>query len=238
METRMNEHEKELLKNRVSLLESVEPEILLNHFPMFIDRQTLVKCLARYDIFKKILNVKGSIVECGVHRGGGLMLYANLCSIYEPFGFLREVVGFDTFEGFPDTHKNDDNHAKKGSFSDTSLETLERCIEFYDQNRPIGHIPKVKLVSGDACYTIPKYFQENSHSLVALLYLDFDLYEPTKIALETILPRMPKGAIIVFDQLNQKRWKGETQALLEVLDINKYKIKQDPAEPHISYIRL
>jgi len=166
------------------------------------------------------------------------MLYAALSSIYEPFAFTREVFGFDTFEGFPEISSHDDHHAYSGAFSNCSMDVLERCIEFYDRNRPIGHIPKVKLVRGDACETIPAFFKDNPHVLVALLYLDFDLYEPTKIALETIVPRMPKGGIIAFDQLNQLRWKGETKALLDVFDINQYEIKQDPAEPHISYIKL
>ena len=99
-------------------------------------------------------------------------------------------------------------------------------------------MPKVKLVKGDAVKTVPKYFEENPHTIVALLYLDFDIYEPTKVALKTIMPRMPKGAIIAFDELNESRWAGETVALLESLDINKYKIKKFPEEPHISYIRL
>ena len=69
---------------------------------------------------------------------------------------------------------------------------LEDSIQLYDLNRSLGHIPKIELVEGDACKTIPDYVLENEHSLISLLYLDFDLYEPTKIALETFIPRMPK----------------------------------------------
>jgi hypothetical protein len=47
-----------------------------------------------------------------------------------------------------------------------------------------------------------------------LLYLDFDVYEPTKAAIEALRPHMPKGAAIVFDELYSRQWPGETLALL------------------------
>ena len=61
--------------------------------------------------------------------------------------------------------------------------------------------------------------------LVSLLYLDFDLYLPTKIALTHFLPRMPKGSVIAFDEIHFKRFPGETIALLETFNINNYQIK-------------
>jgi hypothetical protein len=68
--------------------------------------------------------------------------------------------------------------------------------------------------------TIPIYVKENPHLIIAMLYLDFDLYEPTKVALENFLPLVPKGGIVAFDEVNSKKWAGETIALKEVLNIN------------------
>lgn len=231
--------EMELEKARSEFLKSVKPGEIANSFPLFIPRQLLIQYLIKYELFKKILNVKGSIIECGVHKGGSLMLFAQLSAIFEPFALSREIIGFDTFSGFPSVNDKD-NMAQSavGDLSDTDPAVIEKSIEFYDKNRPIGHLPKVKLVKGDAVKTIPEHFSLNPHILVALLYLDFDLYEPTKAALKTILPRMPKGAIIAFDEINDKRWQGETTALLETLNINQYEIKKFPEEPHISYLRL
>ena len=48
----------------------------LNNFEKYVKRQALSRFLARYELFKQIKNVKGSIVECGVHHGGGLMARA------------------------------------------------------------------------------------------------------------------------------------------------------------------
>src|SRR5260221_712974 len=72
----------------------------LENFAKYVPRQSLARLLARYEIFKLIHEVQGSIVECGVMFGGGLMAFANLSVILEPYNFQRRVIGFDTFEGF------------------------------------------------------------------------------------------------------------------------------------------
>ncbi|MDO8667850.1 MAG: TylF/MycF/NovP-related O-methyltransferase [bacterium] len=239
MKTNCSQPEINLAEEREKFLKSVKPEEIADNFPLFITRQELARYLIRYELFKKILNVKGSIVECGVYKGTSLMLFANLSAIFEPYALNRQVIGFDSFEGFPSVHSKDNSDmAKVNDMSDTNLRVINKSMELYDGNRPIGHIPKVILVKGDAVQTIPTYFEKNPHILVALLYLDFDIYEPTKVALKTILPRMPKGAIIAFDELNEKRWEGETAALLETFNLNNYEIKKFTEEPHISYIRL
>jgi hypothetical protein len=71
--------------------------------------------------------------------------------------------------------------------------------------------------------------------VVSLLFFDFDLYEPTKVALENFLPRMPKGSIIAFDELDNPLWPGETRALLETIGINALKIKRIDFDPYIGY---
>jgi len=68
--------------------------------------------------------------------------------------------------------------------------------------------------------------------------LDFDLYEPTKVALECFINRMPKGAILVFDELNTKNFPGETEALLEVVGIKNLKLLKTNYDPYISYAIL
>ena len=42
----------------------------------------LQKLNARYDIFKTTLNIPGSIVECGVFKGAGLMHWLKLLKLY------------------------------------------------------------------------------------------------------------------------------------------------------------
>jgi hypothetical protein len=219
----------------LKFLKEIKPDQLVDNFPMFIRRQELIRYLTRYKLFEMILDVKGSIMECGVFQGASLMFFAQLSAMYEPYAFNREIIGFDTFEGFVDVEDKDNPASQVGDFSDTNIKILEKCIAFYDSNRPIGHIPKVKLVKGDVVDTLPQYFKDNPHTLVAMLYLDLDLYKPTKAAIENVLPRMPKGAVIAFDELNHRAWEGETLAVLETLDINNLEIKKFPEEPLISY---
>jgi len=68
--------------------------------------------------------------------------------------------------------------------------------------------------------------------------MDFDLYEPSKVALENFLPRMPKGALLVFDEIHNSHWPGETEALVDVIGINNVEIRNFPFNPNISYIVL
>ena len=76
-------------------------------FPKYVKRQYIARFLAQYEIFKRQLNIKGSVIECGVRTGGGLMTWAKISSTLEPYNYHREVIGFDTFEGFPSVSKKD-----------------------------------------------------------------------------------------------------------------------------------
>jgi len=200
--------------------------------------------MVQYELFKKTQSVKGSIVECGVYQGAGVMAWAKIAETLEPYNFLRKVYGFDTFDGFPSVSKVDTQGdaaiAKVGYLNpdyDVFAE-IGQCIAEFDQTRLLKHQDKVVLVKGDALQTIPAFIQENPHVLVSLLYLDFDLYEPTLLALKEFLPRMPRGAIIAFDELHDPKWPGETVALLEAFDLNRYRLESLPFEPHISWITI
>ena len=211
----------------------------LCNFTKYMPRQHLTKFISKYEIFKKILNVEGAIVECGVRFGGGLMTFAQLSSIFEPVNYTRKIIGFDTFAGFPGISKKDfgskNPEAHKGGMVANSFNDLKNCIKLHDSNRFLNDYPKVELIKGDATKTIPKFIKDNPHTVVSLLYLDFDIYKPTKVAIENFIDRMPKGAIIAFDELNDKNWKGETQAVLETVGIKNLRISRFPFDTFFSY---
>ena len=58
--------------------------IKLDTFPRFVSKRTVLHFICRYEIFKNILNVNGSIVECGVFNGKSLFTWLQLSSIFEP----------------------------------------------------------------------------------------------------------------------------------------------------------
>jgi len=211
----------------------------LDAFPKFASRQALAKFLARYEIFKQILAVNGSIIECGVLHGGGLLTWAKLSAIFEPSNHTRRIIGFDTFTGFPSVHASDlsgdSSHVAVGGLRGSTLADVSAAVELFDLNRPIAHIPKIELVAGNLCSTAGIYLRSNEHLVVGLLYLDVDLYEPTKAALEAFLPRMPRGAVLAFDELNAKTFPGETRAVQEAIGLANLKIRRFPFDPYISF---
>ena len=94
----------------------------LRNFTKYVRRQDISRFLCRFEIFKRQLHVKGSIVECGVHHGGGLMTWAHFSATLEPYNYHRKIIGFDTFEGFPSVAPQDGtNPHKRGSAHSASL---------------------------------------------------------------------------------------------------------------------
>ena len=211
-------------------------------FPRHLRRQDIARFLTKYELFKLNLPCHGSVVECGVFTGGGLLAWTHFSAILEPYNHTRRVIGFDTFAGFPgttpaDTQTGGSEHLRAGAFrthADIASE-LEALIAIHDRNRPLGHIPKVELVAGDACETIPAYVERNPHLLISLLYLDFDLYAPTRAALEHLLPRVVGGGVVAFDELNCAEFPGETTALLESVELSGTRLCRFPLDPSIAY---
>ncbi len=216
-------------------------EVRLENFPKYVRRQQLKRFLALYEIFKLVLPVKGSIVECGVFRGFGLMSWAKLSAMLEPENLTRRVYGFDTFAGFPGYSDKDSNPVAmpaKSALRADSYEELQSLIAEYDRDRFLGHIDKVHLVKGNVIETIPQFIIEHPHVLVSLLFLDLDLYEPTLAAIQSFLPRMPRGAVIAFDELDNPMWPGETLAMLAAAGLGRLQLRRLEWDPYIAYAIL
>jgi hypothetical protein len=219
--------------------ESVETR--LENFPKYVRRQHLKRFLAMYEVFKRALPIKGSVVECGVLHGFGVMSWAKLSTILEPENLTRRIYGFDTFEGFPSVSNKDTSHfatSRVGDLKATSYDELTELIAEYDRDRFLGNIPKVELVKGDITATAPAFVKSHPHLLVSLLFIDCDLFEPTKAALEAFVPRMPKGAILAFDELDNPLWPGETLAALDCVGIKSLRLQRLEWDPYISFAEI
>ena len=230
-----SEQEKEYAALREGMLKDVAAQEVANAPFVFAERQAITTALTRIDLFRQILEVQGAVVECGVHKGNSLFLYNHLSTILEPYSFNRKIIGFDTFEGFRSISSDDQDKLSEADFSDTNVDLLSSWAGLQDKNRPVSHIEKMELIQGDATITIPEYVAQNPHLIVAMLYLDFDIYEPTKVALEHLLPLVPKGGIVGLDEINCKKWQGETIALKEVLSINGLRLQKFFYDPWVSY---
>jgi hypothetical protein len=179
-------------------------------------------------------------MEFGVRWGQTLSLLSALRGIFEPFNRHRKIIGFDTFEGFKGLSDQDGKacKCKDGSFSVTPdyVEYLDSLLCIQEKLNPIGHLKKYELVKGDACNSVPQYMAQHPETLVSMAIFDFDIYKPTKAALETIRPRLFKGSVLVFDELCDDIFPGETVALMESMEINSLRIERLPMTARISYM--
>jgi hypothetical protein len=213
----------------------------LENFAKHTRRQALSKFLARSEIYKQILNVHGSILDLGVNAGQSLFTWAQISAILEPINYTRQIIGFDTFAGIPSVVDVDrsgsspSDHVVVGGFEYSDFASLQKAVQAYDSNRFLSHIPKIQLVKGDITKTLPDFINNNRHLVVSLLHIDVDVYEPTKVALENVIPLMPKGAIIVFDEVNQIGYPGETQAIKDTVGLNKLRLQRFHWETGISF---
>lgn len=75
----------------------------LEAFPRFSTKRSVARFIVKQEIFKKILGINGSIIECGMFNGAGLFAWATLSEIYEPVNYTRKIIGYDTFA---DSHRS------------------------------------------------------------------------------------------------------------------------------------
>jgi len=214
----------------------------LENFPNWVRHRDLARFLFKSEIYKQIVEIPGVIFECGVLYGGSLATWLHLGEIYEPVNYGRRVYGFDTFEGFPEVTKKDipknpkyPNLYQAGTYSSQEAQNdIYELFGLLDKTRKIPQIPRMRLVKGNIIDTLPSVLEDKS-ILISLLYLDVDLYEPTKKAIELCLPRMPKGSLICIDELCYEDWPGETEALIDLFNINNLRLKRSSIVPNIAY---
>jgi hypothetical protein len=182
----------------------------------------IAKILARYELYKGIIDLPGDIVECGVFHGQGLLFWAKLIQIFNPLS-QRRVVGFDTFSGVPETVINEIDRLGSASFRDYE-NVPEKVLATAESQGLSG---RIVIVPGDASVTIPKFVAENRGFRVALLNLDFDVYEPTKAALNALYPKVVSGGTICFDEYAVHQW-GESDAVDEFFGNTKFEPRSIP----------
>ena len=234
----------EFYNNRMSLLElmrnsPIPDEELINHIALFLDRRVLSRFFFIQEMYEKFLDIHGSIFEFGVRYGQNLSLFTSMRGIYEPFNYNRKIVGFDTFEGFPEMDSKDDNTRwKKGDYSvpENYEAYLDVVLKKHESMAPIEGIKKFELVKGDATKTVKEYLKNHQETIIAFAYFDFDIYAPTKECLEAIVPHLSKGAVLGFDEINDPLWPGETAALREVLGTNNFKIIHSKFRANAGYL--
>jgi len=170
-----------------------------NLFYLTSKKIRLLKIIDQYEVYKKILDLKGDIVECGVFKGASLIRLLTFRDLFEN-NKKRKVYGFDNFGKFPRPNdgknlkqdkifaKSHDKIAGKG----ISIENLSR----YLKNKKINNF---KLIKGDILNTLSPFLKKNKKIKIALLHLDVDIYKPTYFILEKLYSNVVRGGIILLD---------------------------------------
>lgn len=214
----------------------------LGNLGLFLSSKTLSRILFMDFLYRQIVEKQGVIMEFGCRWGQNLALFSTLRCIYEPFNRHRKIIGFDSFQGFPKVSKADGQSAMmaSGAVSVTANydKYLQEVLGCHDQDSPLGHINKYELRKGDAIKEIDRYLAANPETIVALAYFDFDLYEPTKHCLQAVRPRLVKGSVLAFDELNDHDSPGESRALMEVMGLNNLRLNRYRYASRVSYFIL
>jgi len=236
--------EKGAQKKLVELLKNspIPDDELLANLGLYLTSKNLSRFLFFYEIYKKIVNMHGTIIEFGTRWGQSMSILLTLRGIFEPFNRTRKIVGFDTFCGHIGMSEKDGcshNCADGAFFVPRNYEKyLENILELQEQFNPISHLRKFELVKGDVVQTLPAYLEKYPETIISLAVFDMDIYTPTKAALETIQPYLYKGSILVFDDLVDNVFPGETVALREVMNMRELKIRRMSMTSRLSYLEV
>jgi hypothetical protein len=210
----------------------ITPNEVAKNFSIYSRRIHLKRFLAHYELFRRVVNLPGDIVELGVYRGTTLMTWANFLEIRNMGDRQKQVFGFDNFQGFTGFDakdgKSDANVDKTVSgFNSSEFEPILRdAISIFDQDRFIPHKPRVRLVKGNIEETVPKFIDETPGLRLCLLHFDCDMYLPTKVGLEHFWPLVVPGGIVLFDEYGLRPWEGESKAVDEFFADKKVELQR------------
>jgi O-methyltransferase len=189
---------------------------LVRPYTMAGDLRTLSTISAVEYIEKN--DVIGTIVECGVWRGGQMMA-AALTLMH--LGASRELYLFDTFTGMTQPGHEDRDHEnihaerefKRSQNLSAGNRWCEASIDVVRKNiRSTGYPENlVHFVAGDVMDTLPGHAPPS----IAYLRLDTDWYASTRHEFEHLYPRVAYLGIITIDDYGH--WQGARKAADEFL---------------------
>lgn len=195
-----------------------------NGFYLTSEPYRMGNILAHYELYKKILDIPGDVMELGVFKGGSLLQFCTFRELLENEN-SRKIVGFDMFGEFPMTSKvssdmefiDNWNESFKGEFISES--------DLY-QSLAYKKFENVELVAGDILDTIDDYLKKYPYTQIALLHIDTDVYEPSKAGLEKLYDKVVKNGVVVLD--DYATVEGETLAVNEFFADKNVEIKKFP----------
>jgi len=208
------EDDQRYFKNRKNFAEKFDKKNLweiIDQWPLYCGVSNLAFRLSVIDLLRSTLDVPGHVVEFGSWKGSNVLLMAKILKIFDPMG-SKLVHCFESFEGLKTFSENDKNAKSEtqGKYQG-SYEELVEVISLYEMKND------VVIHKGNIQDTLPKILENDESLSFSCVYCDTDLYEPTKLILNLIHPRLSKGGIIVLDEWNYNNFPGETIATSDFL---------------------
>lgn len=193
-----------------------------NGFYLTSDVYRLGNIMAHYELYKKIVELPGDVIELGVFKGSSLIQFCTFRELLENEN-SRRIVGFDMFGPFPQVNAVKSDAKFVSSWNDQFHDEFLSKEELY---KSLEHkkIHNVQLIAGNILNTVEDYLSKNQHTKIALLHIDTDVYEPAKKGLELLFDRVVKDGIVIFD--DYATIEGETLAIDEFLKGKEYTIKK------------
>ena len=179
------------------------------------------KLIYQYELYKKILDLPGDVLEFGVFKGSSLIRFLTYRSILEN-NFSRKIIGFDTFTKFPKQNNKSDKKLKKDFTNDAGNPIEKNKLENILYKKKFENF---RLVKGKVEHTLKKFLQLNKNIKISLLHLDMDVYGSTKFVLNHLEKKIVKNGIILIDDYGTVE--GATKAVDQFLEKRKnLKIKK------------
>lgn len=148
--------------------------------------------------------VSGAMAECGVWKGGCMMVMAL---ILKELGQERDLFLFDTFTGMTEPDQRDGEHGR-GLFK-TERDWCCASLSDVQANLATTGYPADRLhyVAGPVEKTLPEFAPDS----LALLRLDTDWYSSTWWELQHLYPKLSPGGILIIDDYHA--WPGCKKAV-------------------------
>jgi hypothetical protein len=181
-----------------------------NKYMFSNDKDIFNKMVMRIRLFDQVKTLHGDIVECGVFKGAGILLWLKLLNMHHP-NDIKKVIGFDFFDS--SFVEELDNDIDKKTMKDVFI----RCKDLSDDDISMNGIrnkilyggfneTKFELIKGDISTTSKDFLINRPGFRISLLYLDLDLEKPTYDTLMNLYDRVVSGGIIVFDEYGYHAW--------------------------------
>jgi hypothetical protein len=157
--------------------------------------------------------VSGDILEFGVCEGKSLLLLTDAYRPFRQMQPMRQIVGFDSFEGLEDDHEGHSRFTR-GLCREPGANAAAVIREF---SRYRLEAPRLEV--GPFADTLPRLLG-SKYTQAALVHVDCDLYEATREVLRHVEPILADGAAVLFDDWFCYRGdpgKGQARAFGEFL---------------------